>query len=89
MVLARQQPDLPIPALARALASSCLVNVATQDRWAQLRLIFTHPDRMGGLRFVGQYPNAYATFVFAISCVVAAAVAKELMGDHLLSWVAG
>jgi hypothetical protein len=48
-----------------------------------LRLVSTHPDGMGGLGFVGQYPNAYATFIFAISCVLGAALARELMGDQL------
>jgi hypothetical protein len=38
---------------------------------------------MGGLGFVGNYPNAYATFIFAISCVLGAALANELMNDRL------
>jgi hypothetical protein len=44
-----------------------------------LRLVATHPDGHGGLAFIGQYPNAYATFVFAVSCVLGAALAQELM----------
>ena len=30
----------------------------------ELRLVATHPDGHGGLAFIGQYPNAYTTFVF-------------------------
>jgi hypothetical protein len=51
----------------------------------KLRLVSTHPDHMGGLAFIGQYPNAYATFVFAISCVLGAAIAKEFLNDRLPS----
>ena len=29
----------------------------------ELRLVAAHPDGKGGLAFLGQYPNAYATFV--------------------------
>jgi hypothetical protein len=43
----------------------------------ELRLVATHPDGHGGLAFIGQYPNAYATFVFAVSCVLGAAVARD------------
>lgn len=49
----------------------------------RLRLVSTHPDRMGGLGFVGLYPNAYATFILAMSCVLGAALAYELMGGQL------
>jgi len=34
---------------------------------AKQSLLVTHPDGHGGLGFVGQYPNAFATFVFAVS----------------------
>ena len=50
----------------------------------ELRLVATHPDGHGGLTFLGQYPNAFTMFVFAISCVVGAAIAHELM-DHTLA----
>jgi hypothetical protein len=33
----------------------------------ELRLVATHPDGAGGLAFIGQYPNAFAAFVFALS----------------------
>jgi len=45
----------------------------------ELRLVVSHPDGNAGLAFVGQYPNAYATFVFALSCVLAAGIAEELL----------
>jgi hypothetical protein len=48
-----------------------------------LRLVATHPDGKGGLAFLGQYPNAYAIFVFGMSCAIAAAVAKSLLHDNL------
>jgi hypothetical protein len=48
-----------------------------------LRLVATHPDGHGGLAFIGQYPNAYATFVFAMSCVVGAAIAQERLDVDL------
>jgi len=52
----------------------------------ELRLVATHPDGHGGLAFIGLYPNAYTTYVFAISCVVGAAIAQEfLTGDLTMS----
>ena len=30
-----------------------------------LRLVATHPDRCGGLSFIGGYPNTYVLFVFS------------------------
>lgn len=48
-----------------------------------LRLTASHPDGRGGLRFIGQYPNAYSTFVFAMSCVVGAAIANQLLHGEL------
>jgi hypothetical protein len=45
----------------------------------ELRLVATHPDGHGGLAFIGQYPNAYTLFMFALSCVLGAAIAQELM----------
>ena len=44
-----------------------------------LRLVATHPDGAGGLAFIGQYPNAFAAFVFALSCVLGAAIAQHLL----------
>jgi hypothetical protein len=40
----------------------------------ELRLVVTHPDGHGGLAFIGRYPNIYAGYVFALSCVIAASV---------------
>jgi len=48
-----------------------------------LRLVATHPDGRGGLAFIGQYPNAYTMFVFAVSCVVGAAVAQQFLNSGL------
>ena len=47
----------------------------------ELRLVSTHPDGRGGLGFLGDYPNAYATFVFGMSCAVAAAVGQNLLHE--------
>ena len=49
----------------------------------ELRLVATHPDGNAGLAFIGQYPNAYATFVFAMSCVLAAGIAEQLLSGGL------
>ncbi len=53
-----------------------------------LRLVATHPDRCGGLAFIGQYPKTYVLFVFAESTVVAATVLKLIVfsGASLLSF---
>jgi hypothetical protein len=44
-----------------------------------LRLVATHPDGKAGLGFVGEYPNAYAMFVFAVSCVLGSAMAVHMI----------
>ncbi|MGJ7509246.1 hypothetical protein [Variovorax sp. GT1P44] len=50
-----------------------------------LRLVATHPDRCGGLAFMGQYPQTYVLFVFAESTVIAATVLKLVVhGDASL-----
>ena len=49
----------------------------------ELRLVTSHPDGNGGLGFIGQYPNVYSTFVFALSCVVGAAIANQLLHGTL------
>jgi hypothetical protein len=48
-----------------------------------LRLVATHPDGKAGLAFLSQYPNAYAFFVFGMSCAIAAAVAKHSHHEDL------
>jgi len=45
----------------------------------EMKLVATHPDRNGGLGFIGEYPNAYALFVFGVSCVIAAALASHML----------
>jgi hypothetical protein len=49
----------------------------------ELRLVATHPDGQGGLAFIGQYLNAYTTFIFALSCVLGAALAQEFIAGDL------
>jgi hypothetical protein len=62
----------------------------------ELRLVATHPDGAGGLAFIGQYPNAFAALVFAMSCVLGAAIAQTLLqggmtpatyGQLLAAWL--
>src|SRR5262249_35827559 len=49
----------------------------------ELRLVATHPDGKAGLGFIGRYPNAYALFIFGISCVLGAALAHQLLQKEL------
>lgn len=49
----------------------------------ELKTVVTHPDGLGGLAFIGQYPNAFAGLVLAMSCVVAAAIANAFQHDAL------
>jgi hypothetical protein len=49
----------------------------------ELRLVATHPDGAGGVAFIGQYPNAFAAFVFALACVLGAAIAHNLLQGGL------
>ena len=53
-----------------------------------LRLVATHPDRCGGIAFIGQYPKSYVLFAFALSSVVAAGVLKHIVygGASLMSF---
>ena len=48
-----------------------------------LRLVATHPDGYGGLAFIGGYPNAFASFVFATTCVVAAEALQAMLHGKL------
>jgi hypothetical protein len=48
-----------------------------------VRLVATHPDGMGRLAFVGRYPNVFSAFVFALSSVLAAAIARALLAGQL------
>jgi hypothetical protein len=54
----------------------------------ELRLVATHPDRCGGLAFIGQYPQTYLLFVFSLSLIVAATVLKKVVyaGASLMSF---
>jgi len=49
----------------------------------KLRLVVTHPDGYGGLGFVGEFPNAYTPFIFAISCDAGATVAELLVRGNM------
>jgi hypothetical protein len=49
----------------------------------ELRLVATHLDRTGGLGFVGRYPNVFAAFVFAVGCVLAAGLVRELLAEGM------
>jgi hypothetical protein len=46
-----------------------------------LRLVATHPDRAGGLMFISQYPAVFQLLAFAISCVAASSIARDMMFD--------
>ena len=48
-----------------------------------MKLVVTHPDGMGGIGFIGRYPNVFSAFVFALSSVVAAAIARALLAGQL------
>jgi hypothetical protein len=49
----------------------------------ELRLVGTHPDGKGGLGFLAEYPNAYMFFVFGMSSVIAAALARNFIHGSL------
>jgi type II secretory pathway pseudopilin PulG len=50
---------------------------------SDLRLVVTHPDGLGGVAFIGQYPNAFTALVLAMSCVLGAAIANAFLHDAL------
>lgn len=43
-----------------------------------LQLTAMHPDRAGGLIFLGLFPGIFMGFVFALSCVVASSLLKSI-----------
>jgi len=47
-----------------------------------LQLMPLHPDRCGGLGFLSIFPSIFSGFMFALSCVVAAAMVKDLGLEH-------
>ncbi len=49
--------------------------------WLELRLVATHPDGKGGIGFLADYPSAYVTSVFGVSCAVAATLAQNLLQE--------
>ena len=63
----------------------------------KLRLSPLHPDRAAGLGFMEIYPSIFSGFVFALSCVIASAMIKELgfvehslqeIGFMIAGWIA-
>jgi hypothetical protein len=57
----------------------------------QLRIIPAHPDRAGGLMFVGMSIQAFAPVAFAVGVIAAGTVANRVLHDHasLLSFKFG
>ncbi|MDF1632994.1 hypothetical protein [Mycoplana sp. MJR14] len=49
----------------------------------ELRLVASHPDGKGGLAFLADYPNAYMTFMFGLSCALAAGFAQHISAETL------
>lgn len=49
----------------------------------ELRLVVTHPDGAGGLAFIGASPNAFAAFVLALSCAMAASAIQEILHGRI------
>jgi hypothetical protein len=47
-----------------------------------LRLVPLHPDRSAGLGFLTIFPSIFSGFIFALSCVVASAMLKDLASVH-------
>lgn len=73
------------------------VNLLRQIARLDLRLVATHPDRAGGLMFISQYPQVFQAFAFAVSCVAASSIARDLVFDSasfasvrpmMLVWIA-
>lgn len=54
-----------------------------------LRLVATHPDGLGGIAFLGEYPNAFTLFVLAVSCVPASIIAQELIDGTMTTTTYG
>ena len=53
-----------------------------------LQLTPLHPDQSGGLGFLSIYPGVFSGFVFAIGCVVASSIIKDLgIEQHSMSTV--
>lgn len=48
-----------------------------------LRLVASHPDGVGGLGFIGRYPNVFAALVLAMSLMLAAAVLRAMTQEAI------
>jgi len=70
--------------LFRWLWRLCIWSLLLRDlAKLELRLVATHPDGNGGLAFIGLYPNAYTSYVFALSCVMGSTIAQEFLTGEL------
>lgn len=49
----------------------------------ELQLVVTHPDKSGGIAFMGRYPNAFSPIVTAFSFVLAAIVFRQVGADEM------
>jgi len=45
----------------------------------ELQLVATHPDRCGGLSFIGAYPKTFQFFIFSVSLVIAASMLNKVV----------
>jgi hypothetical protein len=55
----------------------------------ELRLVASHPDGAGGLRFLGQNPNVFTSLAFAMSVTVAGYILKGLSSGALSTEIYG
>ena len=55
----------------------------------ELRLVASHPDGAGGLRFLGQNPNVFTSLAFAMSVTVAGYILKGLNSGALSTEIYG
>ena len=85
-----QRPAVLFPVPERTLAARRLGTVAVEIGETRIvKLVATHPDGNGGLSFLAEYPNAYALFMFAISAVVAVALARNVFEGGISSAMFG
>jgi hypothetical protein len=49
----------------------------------ELRLVATHPDGVGGLGFIGRYPDVFAALVLAMSLMLAAALLRAMKQEAI------
>ncbi|MBK8908892.1 MAG: hypothetical protein IPM60_13605 [Rhodospirillales bacterium] len=54
-------------------------NLIRQIAGLDLQIATDHPDKTGGLAFISQYPAVFSAFVFAVTSIFAAMIAKDLV----------